>query len=231
LHAKPTGVAKPYIPKDDANTPAVVVDQAVLKAGESAAQAEARARRARTQRAQNATTIPGHVRVAARQVGAAQEVERISELPGLKPSRTPLVVVASLLAAGAIVAVYFNLRAPSTAIAPTLETAHPSAVVVAPAPPSAASAEVSPPALAESAAPASSGVTEEATEEPDASAQGKSGSGKAASPHRTTTAPTTKPAAHKPPAKRTAPLAPAPNAPLTPAAPAKSKVIVRDTPF
>jgi hypothetical protein len=55
--SRPSGVAKIYVPKEGADTPAVVVDEAALRDGEAAAAAEEARRRARSNETRSAKTM------------------------------------------------------------------------------------------------------------------------------------------------------------------------------
>ena len=91
--SRPTGVARSYVPKEGADTPAVVVDAAALSAGESAARAEAAAaRRARTPRRANSATIPGTLRAIPRGSNVAPAIEPL-HIDFRKPKRARLLVL------------------------------------------------------------------------------------------------------------------------------------------
>jgi hypothetical protein len=55
--SRPSGVAKIYVPKEGADTPAVVVDEAALRDGQAAAAAEEARRRARSNTSRSAPTM------------------------------------------------------------------------------------------------------------------------------------------------------------------------------
>jgi hypothetical protein len=234
VEAKPRGVAKAYIPKEDANTPPVVVDAAALKAGETAAQAE-KQQRTRHRRSANAITIPGNVRVVPRGPGLPPTIERIDveqEFAGLKPSRTPLVIGFVLLAGVAVAGGIFLMRDKPTPTKP--------AVTLEPAP-------VAPPPNRAVGAPGIGEATSAAPPAPEAPAEGPTPQGAEpsnggptsdaadAQAARKNGATTRTPVQHsgqqtparKPPAKRSSGSSPAPSP-----APAKGKgTIVRETPF
>jgi hypothetical protein len=224
---KPTGVAKAYHPKSEA-APAVVVDEAALRQGQAAAQAEQAAQVAARRRNINAVTIPGTVRVVPRGAGTTPDIEPI-DMTALKPSKKPLVIgVLFVLLAGAG-ALAFAMRGSSRPQPPPAAVqAEPTPKVEAPipAPPSAAP-EAGDKAEAEaSSAPSASAAP---SEEPAASsaptkspaqstARRPAAAPKSAAPKKTATS-----APAKQRATTTQPTAPAP---------AKAKgVIVRDSPF
>jgi hypothetical protein len=237
--SRPTGVAKPYVPKDDVNTPAVVVEAAALQAGASAAQAEAAARRGRAARSVNSATIPGTVRVVPHGPHITPDIEPIdSDLAAMKPSRKPLVVVVLLLAIAAVAGAFFVLRPkqPNPVAAAAAPEAAPAAVSAAPTPAPAESAAAEPTPSAEpSASAAPEGSAEKAPAEPTAAESAAPAPPAVAKPQQ----PVRKPAPVKvqapAPAKVQAPAKkPAAKKPAgTTSAPAtKGKgVIVRESPF
>jgi hypothetical protein len=226
---KPTGVAKAYHPKSEA-APAVVVDEAALRQGQAAAQAEQAAQVAARRRNINAVTIPGTVRVVPRGAGTTPDIEPI-DMTALKPSKKPLVVGVLLVLLAGAGALAFAMRGSSRPEPPPAAVqAEPTPKVEAPipAPPS---PEPSPTPEAGDKAEASGAPSASAapTEEPKASsapaksaaqstARRPAAAPKSAAPKKTVTV-----APAKQRATTTQPTAPAP---------AKAKgVIVRDSPF
>lgn len=142
--AKPTGVAKAYVPKEAPDTPAVVVDQEMLRAGEAAAAEEEAARRARLKARRHAATVPGS--------RALEEAIRAA-LPNRRRRRARF-AAAALVAAGLAGAAVAGLGAleskpsPNDAtpedVATPVETMPPAAALHVPPPPPATASEPEP---------------------------------------------------------------------------------------
>ncbi|MFO7181661.1 MAG: hypothetical protein DIU78_023365 [Pseudomonadota bacterium] len=152
---KPTGVAKAYVPKEAPDTPAVVVDEAMLRAGEAAAAEEEAARRARLNARRHAATVPGS--------RALEEAIRAA-LPHRRRRRARLIAVAALAAVGVVggvVALGFSGAERSTISAapePPVEPASPAAALHVPPPPPATESEPTPEPVAIEALPTESEV-------------------------------------------------------------------------
>jgi hypothetical protein len=114
--SRPSGVAKAYVPKEDAHIPAIVVDEAALRDGEAAAAAEEARRQARAQASRSARTMrarPGEL-----------------DVPFAPKRRTGLWVGSGLLLLAAIGgAALYGLQpdAPARTVTPEVATAAPPA--------------------------------------------------------------------------------------------------------
>jgi len=219
--SKPTGVAKPYVPKE-AGAPPVVVEEDLLRAGQLAAEAEESAKRARLQKMRRAPTIPGTLRVQPK--GAPIVVDVDTATPAdFRPrrSKAPLVavLVGSLAGAGIVAAILRDRGGePDRAAKPE----PPSVVVTDPPPPPPADTSSAAAAPGESPAdvpPAQSAPAP--APEPEAAAPAvpapKKVEARPRAPRKV--APARKPASKRPTSSTVAPAS-------------KSKpVIVRDTPF
>lgn len=225
--SKPSGVARPYQPKQDASTPAIVVEQSVLHAGEQAAAAQRSARRARTHYSKHSATVPGNVRVVPRGPGLTPRIEVVAPDDALPErsfkAKTPLLLalMAVLIAVGVLV--LFTSRKPDVTQEP---------LPAAPAAPAALEPATPPP-------PAPAPTPEKATEpvEPREPAVAAREEG---APQVTAPAPVPKAAPRvvrrqaSPPARapRKQPAAKRPaTATPAPATKPKSGVIVRESPF
>ncbi len=223
--SRPSGVAKVYVPKHDANMPPVVVDEEALKAGQAAAQAE-QARRKRNRRSANAITIPGNVRVVPRGPGLTPTIEPIdAELEAaFRPSRAPW-IIGLMLVAGVAVGTVLFVRTTGEPPKPPAAVLKPAAPAPQAEPPAIPSPDTAATTAASSAPPdGSAAATAPSSSDSAASASSRRGTAsRAATPHATQPAA----APHKPAPKR----APATSGASAPAGVKGKATIVRETPF